>query len=338
MFHVKIKEDSVFVVLVMDIGGTNIRLGLLKQGEYIPTYIKSFKIKAFVHLADVVTLFLSDAPDHQITDAAISVATPVMGDHIKLTNYCWEFSIAAVRAQFGWQRLKVVNDFAALALSLPLLRPIELQQMGGGQADAAGTIGLLGAGTGLGVSGLVATPEGWYPLSGEGGHVTLGARNARELAIFSHFWTKYGHMSAERLLSGMGLVEVYQVICALDGVPDEALDAAAISQRAMAQSCGVCAEVMALFCECLGVVAGNLVLSLGASGGLYIGGGIIPQLGDFFVNSAFRQAFEAHGRFRAYLEAVPVYVIHADQAALRGAAHSLDTRFSRLGVNCVMAG
>lgn len=327
-----------FVALVMDIGGTNIRLGLLKQGEYIPTYIQAYKINAFAHLADVIALFLESAPAHQITDAAISVATPVMGDYIKLTNHSWQFSIAAVRAQFGWQRLKVVNDFAALALSLPLLHPHELQQIGGDEADAAGVIGLLGAGTGLGVSGLVATPEGWYPLSGEGGHVTLGARNARELAIFSHFWAKYGHMSAERLLSGTGLVEVYQVVCALDGVPAEALDAAAISQRAIAQSCVVCAEVMALFCECLGVVAGNLVLSLGATGGLYIGGGIIPQLGDFFVNSTFRQAFEAHGRFRAYLEAVPVYVIHADQAALRGAAHSLDSRFIRLGVNCITGG
>lgn len=327
-----------FVALVMDIGGTNIRLGLLKQGEYIPAYIKSFKINAFAHLTDVIALFFADAPDNNVQEAAIAVATPIMGDHIKLTNHRWEFSIEAVRQQFGWKRLKVVNDFTALALSLPLLNADELQAIGNGKADADGTIALLGAGTGLGVSGLLATPAGLYPLAGEGGHVTLGARNARELAIFSHFWAKYGHMSAERLLSGTGLVEVYQVVCALDGVPAEALDAAAISQRAIAQSCVVCAEVMALFCECLGIVAGNLVLSLGATGGLYIGGGIIPQLGDFFVNSTFRQAFEAHGRFRAYLEAVPVYVIHADQAALRGAAHSLDSRFSKLGVNCVIGG
>lgn len=327
-----------FVALVMDIGGTNIRLGLLKQGEYIPAYIKSFKINAFAHLTDVIALFFTDAPDNNVQEAAIAVATPIMGDHIKLTNHRWEFSIEAVRQQFGWQRLKVVNDFTALALSLPLLNADELQAIGNGKADADGTIALLGAGTGLGVSGLIATPAGLYPLAGEGGHVTLGARNVRELAIFSHFLAKYGHMSAERLLSGTGLVEVYQVVCALDGVPAGALDAAVISQRAIAGTCPICQEVMALFCECLGVVAGNLVLSLGATGGLYIGGGIIPQLGDFFVNSTFRQAFEAHGRFRAYLEAVPVYVIQADQAALRGAAHSLDSRFIRLGVNCVIGG
>ncbi len=329
-----------FTALAIDIGGTNIRLGLLESGSYFPSYIEQFKINEFATLADVISLFLSKAPNHQIEACAVAVATPITGDLIKLTNYDWQFSIAAVRQQFGWQRLKVINDFTALALSLPLLETNELVQIGGVAVDLqeAQTIGLLGAGTGLGVSGLIATKEGWYPLSGEGGHVTLGARNQRELAIFAHFWQRYGHMSAERLLSGTGLGEVYQAICTLDGITPEEIDVATIAQRAMQSSCPVCLEVMNLFCDCMGVVSGNLALTLGSTGGLYIGGGIIPRLGDFFIHSSFRQAFDSHGRFRAYLERIPVYVIHADQPALRGAAHSLNDRFERLGVNCVFGG
>lgn len=330
----------VFTALAIDIGGTNIRLGLLEPGSYFPSYIEQFKISEFATLADVISLFLSKAPNHQLQACAIAVATPITGDLIKLTNYNWQFSIAAVCQQFGWQQLKVVNDFTALALSLPLLESAELVQIGGESVaiEDAQTIALLGAGTGLGVSGLIATKEGWYPLSGEGGHVTLGARNARELAIFDHFWQRYGHMSAERLLSGTGLIEIYEAICKLDNVPMEAIDVATISQRALAGTCPVCLEVMTLFCDCMGVVSGNLALTLGATGGLYIGGGIIPRLGDFFINSSFRQAFDAHGRFRTYLEKIPVYVIQADQPALRGAAHSLNSRFDRLGVNYILRG
>lgn len=326
--------SALYNALVIDMGGTNIRLGLLEENQLRPTYVRSYEISAFPGLADVISLFLQEAPPHRLKEAAIDVATPVIGDLIKLTNYDWSFSIAGIREQFGFQRLKVINDFTALALSIPLIGADELQQVGGGKADPDGAIALLGAGTGLGVSGLIRSAAGWYPLSGEGGHVTLGARNARELAIFAAFWQTYGHMSAERLLSGTGLEEFYQVICQLDGKVAETLQPQDISARAIAGSCPACMETMSLFCEWLGVVAANLALSLGATGGVYIGGGIVPKLGDYFVNSRFREAFETKGRFRQYMQAVPVYIIHADNPALRGAAASLDARFEKLGISC----
>lgn len=318
--------------LVIDIGGTNIRLGLLAQNLLMPQFVETYEIDAFAGLADVITLFLNKAPPHAIKQVCIDVATPVTGDLIKLTNHDWNFSISAIGRQFGFQRVKVINDFTAMALSIPLLVPGELRLVGQGHADPEGTIALLGAGTGLGVSGLVRSAAGFYPISGEGGHVTIGARNARELAIFSAFWERYGHMSAERLLSGTGLEEIYMVIANLDGIETQPLLPEEISARAVDNSCPICVEVMNMFCEWLGIVASNLVLTLGATGGLYIGGGIVPKLGNYFMKSNFRAMFETKGRFRKFLEGVPVYIIDANQPALRGAASALSVRFERIGI------
>lgn len=321
--------------LAIDIGGTNIRLGLLAGGSLLPQHISGYRIDDFAGLADVIELYLSQQDERAaLEEAAIAVATPITGDHIKLTNHDWNFSVTEIHRRFGFRRLKVVNDFTALALSIPWLHQDERQHVGAGEADPDGAIALLGAGTGLGVSGLVQTDGGYFPLSGEGGHVTLGARNARELAIFEHFWQKYGHMSAERLLSGTGLSEFYQVIRRLDGLDDAPLRPEEITARTLDGSCASCAEVMTLFCEWLGVVAANLVLTLGASGGLYIGGGIVPKLGDYFLSSGFRKAFETKGRFEGFMQQVPVYVIQAEQPALRGAAYALDGRFDGVGVIC----
>lgn len=318
--------------LVIDMGGTNIRLGLLAQNLLVPQYVETYEIDAFPSLADVISLFLSKAPPHAIKQACIDVATPVTGDLIKLTNHDWSFSISAIGQQFGFQRVKVINDFTALALSIPLLSPNELKLVGQGSADPDGTIGLLGPGTGLGVSGLVRSAAGLYPISGEGGHVTIGARNARELAIFSAFWERYGHMSAERLLSGTGLEEIYVVIAKLNGIEAEPLLPEEISARAVNKSCPICIEVMNMFCEWLGIVSANLVLTLGATGGLYIGGGIVPKLGDYFIKSNFREMFETKGRFQHFMRGIPVYIINADQPALRGAASALSVRFERIGL------
>lgn len=325
---------TVFNALTIDIGGTNIRLGLLEPGKLRPSYVKAYEIDAFAGLADVLTLFLGEAPPNHVEQVAIAVATPITGDLIKLTNHDWQFSTAAICQQFGFRRLRVINDFTAMALSIPLLEADELQQVGGDTANPEGAIALMGAGTGLGVSGLIRSAAGHYPIAGEGGHVTLGARNARELAIFDAFHKAYGHMSAERLLSGTGLEEFYQIICRLDGLPDEKLSPETISKRAIAGSCPACQEVMDLFCEWFGIVSGNLVLTLGATGGFYIGGGIIPKLGDYFIHSRFREAFNTKGRMTNYLRAIPAYIIRADNPALRGAAAVLDTRFDKIGISC----
>ncbi len=323
--------------IVADLGGTNIRLaisnGIGAQAEHIHT----LSVGDYSGLIDCIEHYLTLIPESGATKLSIAVATPVTGDEINLTNRDWGFSIKGVGKHFNFKQVKVVNDFTGLALSLPLLGIDDLQQLGGGEANPEGAIALLGSGTGLGVSGLIKSAAGHYPLQGEGGHVTIGATTARELAIFDEFNKRYGHMSAERLLSGTGINETYEILCLLDGAEDLQLKPAQISQHAMDKTNPQCEELMELFCRWMGVVAGNLAISLGSTGGVYIGGGIVPKLGDFFVNSGFRDAFNHKGRFTEYLSVIPVYVIHAPQPALLGASNALHPRFDGLGITYTKA-
>lgn len=319
--------------IVADLGGTNIRLATIASTGAIPEHIRTLSVADFPGLIECIDHYLTLVPVIRFTQLSIAVATPVTGDRIQLTNRDWGFSIEAVAEHYQLHHLKVVNDFTGLALSIPLLQGEDLQQIGNRKAQPDGAIALLGAGTGLGVSGLIRSAAGLYPLQGEGGHVTLGATNARELAIFGEFTRRYGHMSAERLLSGTGIQEAYQIICLLDGAPDLGLVPAQITERAIDESCPQCVELMQLFCHWMGVVAGNLAITLGSTGGVYIGGGIVPKLGDYFINSGFLAAFSHKGRFSDYLSAIPIYIIQAEQPALLGASYALDARFEKLGIS-----
>jgi glucokinase len=175
------------------------------------------------------------------------------------------------------------------------------------------------------VSGLLPDGRGGrVPLSGEGGHVTLGPLDDREDAVLERLRRRFGHVSAERALSGPGLVNLYEAVCDADGLACRPLDAAEVSRRGLQGSDAACTEALRLFCSLLGNVAGGLALTLGATGGVYIGGGIVPRLGGFFARSPFRSAFEAKGRFHDYLAAIPTWVIRADTSpSLRGAALAL---------------
>jgi len=313
--------------LLGDVGGTNARFAW-QDAEGAPLRdIATLPTADHATLAAAIGAYLSSLRRGTPRWCAIGIANPITGDHIQMTNCHWAFSIAQMKAALGFERFIVINDFTALALALPALRPDELRQLGGGTAAPDAPIALIGPGTGLGVSGLIPTgaPGRWVPLQGEGGHVTLAATNAREAAVLQALRDEFGHASAERAVSGQGLEALYAAVCALDGVANAAsLPAAEISQRGLAGSDAQCVEVLDLFCAFLGSVAGNLALTLGAVGGIYIGGGIVPRLGDMFARSRFRECFEAKGRFRPYLETMPVYVIHtAVSPALLGAARAL---------------
>ena len=243
-----------------------------------------------------------------------------------MTNHPWHFSIAALQRELGLQRLVVLNDFTALALGLPSLDARELHRVGGGAAVAGAPLAVLGAGTGLGVSGLLATAgDGWVPITGEGGHVSLAAINAREQAVLQQLIARFGHASAERALSGPGLVNLYQAACSLSGQAPQPLTAADVIAGARSASDPACTEALELFFGFLGSVAGNLALTLGARGGFFIGGGIAPRLLPELERSTFRERFEAKGRFRDYLAAIPTWVIHATVSpAFVGVARALD--------------
>ena len=313
--------------LLGDVGGTNARFAWQASDGAPLRDIATLPTADHATLADAITAYLKSIVQPAPAWCAIGIANPITGDHVQMTNCQWAFSIAAMRQALGFERLVVINDFTALALALPDLKPTELRQLGGGEAVPGGPLALIGPGTGLGVSGLIPgdLPGRWLPLHGEGGHVTLAASSAREAAVLQVLRDEFGHASAERAVSGQGLEALYAALCTLDAVtPLTRLPAAAVSQHALAGDDAQCVEAFDLFCAFLGNVAGNLALTLGAVGGVYIGGGIVPRLGDAFTRSRFRACFENKGRFRGYLEAIPVYVIHTDVSpALLGAARAL---------------
>jgi len=322
--------------LVGDVGGTNARFALLDSDGRLYSS-STLRTDDFPSLAEAIRTYLAEHDLEQVEAAAIAVATPVVGDSVKLTNNHWSFSIEKTRVELGIQRLHVVNDFTALALSVPHLPADELTKIGGGEAVTDHAMAVIGPGTGLGVSGLIPCGSHWTALQGEGGHVSLGVRTPREYAVYEHLTKRFRHVSAERFLSGPGLVNITNALREIDGLPAHEYSPADVTLWGMesfehatsgndktlsAEHAG-CEEALQIFCQILGSCAGNLVLTLGAEGGVYIGGGVVPRLGEFFVQSDFRREFEAKGRMQGYLEKVPSYVIHSPYPALIGAAQLL---------------
>jgi glucokinase len=315
--------------LIADIGGTNARFALLDGSVW-----RDELVLACADYPDVVS-----AIEHYLqsigaasgaarpSEAAIAIAGPITGDIVRMTNHVWQFSAARARQSLGWRRLIMVNDFTALAMAIRHLPPHELEQVGGGRGVPGGPLALLGPGTGLGVSGLVPAGEHWIPLQGEGGHVTLSVMNEREMAVLEQLHQRFTHVSAERVVSGPGLVNLYDAVCGVEGIVPETLTPPEITRRAREGSCRMCLETLSMFCAMLGTLAGNLVLTLGATGGCYIGGGIVPSLGSFFASSHFRDRFEDKGRFADYLARVPTKVIRTELPAFIGLA----TAFSSPG-------
>ncbi len=310
--------------LLADVGGTNARFAL----ETGPGRIGSVKVlpcadyatlaaalQAYLRLPEVVAA--GAAPVRQ---AAVAIANPVDGDLLRMTNHHWSFSIEALRRECGFEHFVVVNDFTALARALPHLAQADKRQVGPGAARPGAALGLIGAGTGLGVSGLIPARGGWTALRSEGGHVSFAPVDETEIAILRFAWREFAHVSAERLLSGDGLELIHRALAERAGGPAEPLAAAEITRRALAGESALCDAVIEAFCSMLGGMAGNVAVTLGALGGVYIGGGIVPRLGERFERSCFRARFEQKGRFAEYLSQVPTFVITAQYPAFLGAS------------------
>ena len=311
--------------LVGDIGGTHARFGWVQDAGSAITAVDAFLCNDEAGLDTVVSRYLSAHGLVTPRSGAIGIAAPVGGDIVAMTNRDWTFSISDMQRRLGLDRLLVINDYAALAHALGGLQPTEVRRVGGGTAVENAPLALLGPGTGLGVSGLLVAPGGRVPVVGEGGHVSLSAADDREARVVAILRRRFGHASAERALSGPGLVNLYAASCELGGRPAEPLQPEDISERARLGSDSDCRQAVDLFFGFLGSVAGDLALTLGARGGVYIAGGIVVQLGDLIAASSLRERFEAKGRYRGYLEGIPTSVIvDASGLALRGANAALD--------------
>lgn len=309
--------------LLADIGGTNARFAL-ELGSGRIGLVEVLRCAGYATLEDALRAYLSlphVAAEGIVRHAAIAIANPVVGDLVRMTNHHWEFSIAAVGRKLGFDKFVVMNDFTALAIALPHLGEEDKRQVGGRLPVPREPIGLIGAGTGLGVSGLVSLPgadDSWTALRSEGGHATFAPADEIEVDILQFAWRELRHVSAERLLSGPGLELIYRALCHRRGRTGEVLDAADITQRALSGACPLCDEVLEIFCGVMGTMAGNLALTLGAQGGIYIGGGIVPRLGARFDGSCFRSRFEDKGRLGGHLAQIPCYVITAEYPTFMG--------------------
>ncbi len=314
-----------FPRLLGDIGGTNARWAWQSRAGAAIQDVSVRPCAANASLAESAEAYLAEKGLARPAWVGIGIATPVTADRVVMTNHTWSFSIAELKRSLGAERCLVINDFTALAMSLTALAADDLRQIGTGTAVPGATMALLGAGTGLGVSGLVPQGAGrWSAISGEGGHVTLAASDEHEAQILGVLRRRFGHVSAERALSGAGLVNLYGALCALSGQSERALSPSDVTDAALDGSDALCAQAVQRFTAFLGNAAGNLALTLGAQGGVYVGGGIVPRLGDRFDGVLFRQHFEAKGRFADYLKAMPTHVITAAAPALIGASNALD--------------
>ncbi|MCK6420727.1 MAG: glucokinase [Aquabacterium sp.] len=315
--------------LIADIGGTYARFALeVAPGQFERALSLRCADHADFHAA--VSAYLTTLPEQRLQHAAVAIANPVEGDEVRMTNYHWRFSIEQMRERLALDTLVVVNDFTALAMAVPRLRADEFRQIGGGTRREGSVIGVLGAGSGLGVSGLIPAGDGWVALGTEGGHASFAPRDEREVDVLRYAWSQFGHVSFERLVSGPGLELVYRALHHRAGRDAAPLSAPEITQLASAGSDATCVEAVELFCTMLGTTAANLAVTLGALGGIFIGGGIVPRLGGVFDRSGFRSRFEDKGRFADYLRAIPTYVITAANATFVGASAILQSQLRTL--------
>jgi glucokinase len=301
--------------LVSDIGGTNARFAQVgEDGRLIRE--KTLKTKDFPGVVEAAQAYLDGEP---VESVVLVVAGPVETDRIALTNCPWAFSLEATKAALGAERLIAINDFVAQALAIPELDPADVEKLGGGEALADRPIAVIGPGTGLGVAGLIPFGGAYRPIPTEGGHVAFAPRDETEDQILGLLRRRYGHVSNERLLSGPGLVNFANGLGALSG-RDLALASSADVLKRAEEACPICVDAIARFCSLLGRAAGDLALAYGARGGVYLAGGMIGHLGRWFDSDRTLKAFVDKGRFKAYLEAIPLFRVRAANTGLLGAA------------------
>ena len=311
--------------LIADIGATNARFALLGGSEV--TVSETYAVSDHASPIEAARAFLSGpARGHAPRRALIAAAGPVERGRIALTNAAWIVDSERIAKGLGMADVAVLNDFEALAWSLPALRAEHIVTLGAPRAGERGTMAVLGPGTGFGLAAMAFAGDTEAILVTEGGHATLSSESRREDAIILALRQQFHHVSVERVLSGSGLMQLYHAIARVDDATVPERDSSEIVAHALADDCNVSREALELFCAFLGSVAGNVALTLGARGGVFIGGGIAPRFTDFLRASAFRERFEVKGRMSSYLAQIPTAVIVHPTPAFLGLAHLAHVR------------
>ncbi|MBU8545056.1 MULTISPECIES: glucokinase [Roseomonadaceae] len=301
--------------LLADIGGTNARFALLEAGAVSAPCI--LPVAGYPTAEDAMAEALRRLkPAGRIDRAVLALAGPVLEEPVRMTNADWSLSSTAIAERFGLSRVRLVNDFLALAHALPHLAPADLHRIGGGQAVATAPMLVLGPGTGLGAAGLVPSPTGPIAVPTEGGHIGLAAETAREDAVIAGLRARCGRAGAEQALSGRGLVNLHAIVAALQGAEVPERDPAAILDAA--GTCPVAAETVTHFLAFLAGFAGDMALAWGARGGVFIAGGILPRMLHLMDSPRFRAQFESKPPMRHWMADVPLAVVTHPAPAFAG--------------------
>ncbi|MCH5336723.1 MAG: glucokinase [Campylobacter sp.] len=319
-----IQDKNLYPRLLADIGGTNARFALENSKDKIEN-IEVLACKDYDSIVDAVRAYLGKVGNPSIKFGAFAIANPVVGDFVQMTNHHWAFSIETTKQALNLDVLILINDFTAQAYAITKMDSKDLVQIGGSHCENFTPKAVLGPGTGLGVSALIPKNDGNYiALASEGGHTSFSPFDDTEVMIWQYARKKFGHISAERFLSGSGLVLIHEALSHKEGIKNPKTTPQMISEQALSGKFPLARLTLDIFCAMLGTFSANLALTLGARGGVYLCGGIIPRFIEYFKNSPFRARFEDKGRFYAYLAAIPVYVVLAKYPGISGAAIALD--------------
>jgi glucokinase len=321
---------QIFPFLVADIGGTHTRYALVEgrdeaTGSFTVSQSRVFLSADYDSFSMSLEMFLETLSGPRPKNACIAIAGPVGGDTVELTNVDWQFSIEKLKKRYRFDSLLVINDFAALAYSLPFLPENSLFEIKPGETEPEGKRNkgakvVIGPGTGLGVAALISTGKGYHPVAGEGGHVAIASSNETEQALFKLLRQQQQHISAEDLICGKGLVRLYQLYCRMNEQPVKNLAPDEVTQHALANTDPMCVDALDSFLGLLGSYCGDLALIFGATGGVYLGGGILPQIQPHIGESQFLKRFVNKGVMRKMVKDIPVMLITHRQPAFIGAA------------------
>lgn len=304
-------------VLLADIGGTHARFAVLSGSEL--GLVRSLDVETHPKIQDAIRHFLADdGSTASIDEAIFAVAGPVVSDRCALTNSTWVAEVPELRREFGFNVVHLVNDHEAASWSLPHLAPSDTLLVGSGTGVHGTPMALLGPGTGLGMACYVPGPTGGRVVVSEGGHMTLAATTDREADLIGILRRQFPHVSAERVLSGPGLVNLYQAIASLDQIRIQPRTPAEVTRAALDKTCDTCRKALDAFVAFLGSVAGDVALLFGARGGVFIGGGIVPHIAHCLAATNLRQRFEAKGRFQPYLATIPLRIVLRRDTAFLG--------------------
>ena len=314
-------------VLAGDIGGTNARFAIIEGDKIL--FEKHYPSKDFNKFEDVFAVFVEDVPGQVPHCACLAVAGVVEGNRVEATNIPWTIDGNDLKERLGLETLRLINDFEAAAWGITVLHREHLVQIGEGKPVSDGPKAVLGAGTGLGQAILVSCNEGYRVLPTEGGHADFAPRNEEEIRLLRYLMKEFPHVSVERILSGPGLVHIYEFLLEDQNYKESVFTkqaikkkdkAAYITRHAVQGTDELCQQAVGMFCSIYGAEAGNLALKCLAAGGVYIAGGIAPKILSILGEGGFRQAFESKGRMEKVLKRIPTYVVISPQLGLLGAA------------------